>query len=163
MSLLELGVPNEILERLSKENYKDKEAKVRQQFRLLLVNKQFYNYFNTGQVWTNLFALYYKPMIHIPVDYMKRFIRLKHWLKVQCRNMTRLKAKYKIDDKYFYRSGIKPQQVERMTKLLVDNKVPNEARVQFVNLLWDIDIKKKDLSKLIRTKKNFKLYKQSQK
>lgn len=157
MSLTRLGVPNEILDKLSKENYVDREAKVRQHFRLLLVSRHWYNYFNSDIVWTGLFTLYYRPAPEISITFMRQFIRTKHLLKVHCKHLMLIRKKHHIG--YNEKHPIKPHQVNKLRLLLKDKKVPSNVENDFVHHLNAIDEKKSLLSRMLRKNKNFKLTK----
>jgi hypothetical protein len=153
-------IPNELLEHISRVNYVDRDAKVRQHFRLLFVNKQWHRYFDSDSVWKTLFSLFYLPSTEITMDFMKQMIRTKYSLKAHCKCMSKILdnpkwlLKYKVNG-----HPIKPNQVPKLQKLLDGEKVPREVEDDFVRHLSAIDEKKKLFSKMTRTKKDFELVK----
>lgn len=142
-SLAKFGIPNELLQKMVLYNYQDREAKVRQQFRVLFVNKWFYNCFNEDNVWKGLFALYYIPNDKIPIDFMKKTIINKHSLKNTYAVMTKIIRKHKIGfDKEKGKYTVKSNQIH--------NLYHKESIMQYIQMPQEFT----DTRDLIKKKKN---------
>ncbi len=144
---ISLLVPDEILEHINRETYVDRDAKMRQHFRLMLVNKQWYRCFNRDPIWKNLFSLFYSPKEEITIDFMKQMIRTKHSYKFhsKCMALILRNPKWGLNN---FGVGYHWTCVRMMQMLLDQERVPKEVVEKFTRHMNGIDEKRLLFSKL---------------
>ena len=159
---MSLYIPHEMFDLILELSYKDKDAKIRQHFVLMLVNKDFYTYFNKSSTWKNIFSMYYQLVNRrnkeIPLREMQAFLRIHHNLYRGKIEFTQFRKKEKIGydtvtKKYLFKSG-QTQKAREMGKILTFPSIGISLR--YHSLLDTVEGLKKRQSKLLRINKFLK-------
>jgi hypothetical protein len=168
-----LMIPHELFNAIDNEMYKDKDAKNAKHFSLMLVDKQFYAYFNKDEVWKKLFSMYFqltdRKEREIPITRMKIFLRLQFSLQRTQKRFTLFRKENLLGyDPLTKVYAAKSSQLQKMRQSIGEISFPSlKLSKEYIRYLSDIDLRRKCLSKTKRTggafKKNVKNKKQSSK